>query len=586
MNILNLISQKKLSAEGASLQDFELLQDKIAVVVIRLLFGFIVIPMLWNYINGFYVRSFIQLLAVVAFAICIFLANKNIYRDARDWIMIAGMYNITITSLVTNGGFAAPAGMIAVAGFVGVSMTCTGLRRTNEILFVALVSVVIVLLLQVYGYIPAYDNTSFAGGWIFMLSFLLSMFLLGQSHSTQQHSLTQAAIARESALRTAQSAQQAESRLLSNMSHEIRNPLSGVLGLIQLSLEESDPAKIKKNLETASLAGEHLHNIVDDILTLKKIEELGVQDHKTPVDLVEFFQHWNKLFSSLAKRGEITYQSPNLTDCPRYVIADKQLLGQIFSNVVSNAIKFTPKSGLVIADIKFDTTASELTLIVKDSGIGMNEATLKTLFKRFNQAEDSSEKVFAGTGLGLAISNELVTSLGGHISVVSELGEGSTFTVVLPLQIDKEREDAWRSGIPADDLIPVRKPIADLSAVRALCVDDSEINLVVIAGILNKANAHVTTALSAPEAYELLTKGDFTIVLTDISMPEMDGEKLQSMIKAYNPKLPVIAVTGNVLEDDKRRFLANGFVGVVDKPFDSDELRNLVLEHHAPSTTD
>jgi CheY-like chemotaxis protein len=117
-------------------------------------------------------------------------------------------------------------------------------------------------------------------------------------------------------------------------------------------------------------------------------------------------------------------------------------------------------------------------------------------------------------------------------------------------------------------------------------VDDSEINLVVIAGILNKANAHVTTALSAPEAYELLTKGDFTIVLTDISMPEMDGEKLQSMIKAYNPKLPVIAVTGNVLEDDKRRFLANGFVGVVDKPFDSDELRNLVLEHHAPSTTD
>lgn len=445
---------------------------------------------------------------------------------------------------------------------------------------------VIVLLLQVYGYIPAYDNTAFAGGWTFMLSFLLAMFVLGFSHSTQRQFLTQVVAAKEDALKASQSAQQTESRFLSNMSHEIRNPLSGVLGLIQLSLEESDPTKIKQNLKTASLAGKHLHNIVDDILTLKKVDSKGIQDHKAPIDLVEFIQHWNKLFSSLAERSEITYQAPNLSDCPRYVIADKQLLGQVFSNLVSNAIKFTPKSGFVIVDIKFDATASELTLIVKDSGIGMNEATLKTLFTPFNQTEDCSEKVFAGTGLGLAISKELVTSLGGDISVVTELGEGSTFTAVLPLQIDTEREDAWRSGIPADDLIPVRKPIADLSAVRALCVDDSEINLVVIAGILNKANAHVTTALSAPEAYELLTKGDFTIVLTDISMPEMDGEKLQSMIKAYNPKLPVIAVTGNVLEDDKRRFLANGFVGVVDKPFDSDELRNLVLEHHAPSTTD
>lgn len=586
MNIFNLKLQQKRNAEAASVQDFELLQDKIAVVVIRFLFVFIVIPMLWNYINGFYVRSFIQLLAVVAFAICIFLAHKNIYRDARDWIMIAGMYTISITSLVTNGGFTAPAGMIAVAGFVAVSMTCTGSRRTNEILFVALVSVVIVLLLQVYGYVPAYDNSAFAGGWTFMLSFLLAMFLLGVSHSTQRQFLTQVAAAKEDALKASQSAQQAESRFLSNMSHEIRNPLSGVLGLIQLSLEESDPTKIKQNLKTASLAGKHLHNIVDDILTLKKVDSEGIQDHKAPIDLVEFIQHWNKLFSSLAERSEITYQSRNLNDCPRYVIADKQLLGQVFSNLVSNAIKFTPKSGFVIVDIKFDTTASELTLIVKDSGIGMNEATLKTLFKRFNQAEDSSEKVFAGTGLGLAISNELVTSLGGHISVVSELGEGSTFTAVLPLQIDKEREDAWRSGIPVDDLAPSRKLIADLSAVRALCVDDSEINLVVIAGILNKANAHVTSALSAPEAYELLTKGDFTVVLTDISMPEMDGERLQSMIKAHNPKLPVIAVTGNVLEDDRRRFLANGFVGVVDKPFNSDELRNLVLKHHAPSTTD
>jgi len=270
----------------------------------------------------------------------------------------------------------------------------------------------------------------------FRLSFLLSMFLLGLSHSVQQHFLTQAVTAREDALIASQRAQQAESRFLSNMSHEIRNPLSGLLGLIQLSLEESDPAKIKKNLKTASLAGDHLHNIVDDILTLKKVEETGIRNHKAPVDIVEFIQHWNKLFSSLAKRGEITYQSAILTDCPRYVIADKQLLGQVFSNLVSNAIKFTPKSGLVIVDIKFDTTASELTLIVKDSGIGMNEATLKTLFKRFNQAEDSSEKVFAGTGLGLAISNELIISLGGHISVVSELGEGSTFTAVLPLQSD------------------------------------------------------------------------------------------------------------------------------------------------------
>jgi hypothetical protein len=165
MNIFNLKSQKKLNAWAASMQDFELLQDQIAAGVIRLLFVFIMIPMLSNLINGIYLRSFIQLFSVVAFAFCIFLAHKNIYRDARDWIMIAGVYNISITSLVTNGGFTGPAGMIAVAGFIAISMTCTGSRRTNEILFLAAVSLVVVLLLQGYGYIPAYDNTAAGGGW-------------------------------------------------------------------------------------------------------------------------------------------------------------------------------------------------------------------------------------------------------------------------------------------------------------------------------------------------------------------------------------------------------------------------------------
>lgn len=371
-------------------------------------------------------------------------------------------------------------------------------------------------------------------------------------------------------------ASNAESRFLSNMSHEIRNPLNGVMGLIRQALEEKDTNVLKDQLKTAAIAGQQLQGIIDDVLDFKKLEAGQFTLRSETFDYHELTDSLRKLFAGLAEEKNIDLQFRSASDdFPRFLIGDKVRIGQIINNVLGNALKFTPENGMVITTRSYDYETESMTVTVQDSGIGMSPETISTLYTRFKQGQDGTNKAHGGTGLGLSITKQLLELGGGSITVQSEQGEGSTFTLTAPLPVDWEKENRWREKKEVEAPI-IEKTNEDLSGLRILCVDDSNINLKVISRPLTKAGAEVITTMYARDALDLIRTSDFDLVITDISMPEMDGEELQQELKEWQANLPVIAVTGNVLEEDVKRYLSNGFVAALSKPVDFAKLFELI----------
>lgn len=370
------------------------------------------------------------------------------------------------------------------------------------------------------------------------------------------------------ALELAESSRQAESRFLSNMSHEIRNPLNGVSGLITLALSETSLDEIRAHLRTADLAAQHLSAIVNDILDYKKLESGDFSLRNESFDYMQLRAGNRSINERLAAEKNITIEYPSeQASLPRFLIGDAIRLNQIGLNVVSNAVKFTPEGGTIRVGATYDDDREELTVTVKDTGIGMSAETVSHLFERYYQGAEGHSKEHPGTGLGLAIVKGILDQMGGTITVESELGKGTTVTTRIRLPVDRERENATRDG--ALGISGSTEPVLeDLTGIAVLCVDDDPTNLTVLVSLLDKAGAEVSIAKSGIQALNVLSKSHIDIVLSDISMPGMDGIALRQEIKHRYPSIPVVAVTGNVLEEDVRRYLANGFVAVLAKPFD------------------
>lgn len=377
----------------------------------------------------------------------------------------------------------------------------------------------------------------------------------------------------------------AESRFLSNMSHEIRNPLNGVLGMVSHALDETREPAIKDMLETASAAGGHLLSIVDDILDFKKIEEGEFTLASESFDFHEASRLMRQIYLRNAKDHGVDFEfASNLADLPRFVIADRKRLTQVLMNLISNAIKFTPEGGKVTLSSSYGHHQQTLRFSVQDTGLGMSADTLAHLFERFKQGNDGTTKQFKGTGLGLAITKELVNLMGGSISVESAPGEGSTFVVEVPLKIDEDRERLQDERAEATAAITAMEHI-DLRGIRVLCVDDCNINLMVLDKPLRRAGADVTLANSARQALSLLSSDRFDLVLTDISMPDMDGEEMYRRLIASGSDVPVVAITANVLRADIERYMSSGFAATLPKPIHAKRLIGIVSEFGKPRDT-
>ena len=343
---------------------------------------------------------------------------------------------------------------------------------------------------------------------------------------------------------------------ISTISHELRTPLNGIVGLSRILLDTELTAEQEKYLKTIHVSAVTLGNIFNDIIDMDKRERRKGQRDNQPVDFTSFLADLENLSALQAQQKGLRFNLEPTLPLPHQVITDGTRLRQILWNLISNAVKFT-QQGQVTVRVRYDE-GDMLHFEVEDSGIGIPQDELDKIFAMYYQVKDShGGKPATGTGIGLAVSRRLAKNMGGDITVTSEQGKGSTFTLTIHApSVAEEVDDAFDE----DDM--------PLPALNVLLVEDIELNVIVARSVLEKLGNSVDVAMTGKAALEMFKPGEYDLVLLDIQLPDMTGLDISRALTKRYPREdlpPLVALTANVLKD-KQEYLNAGMDDVLSKP--------------------
>ncbi len=411
-----------------------------------------------------------------------------------------------------------------------------------------------------------------------MIVIIFFVYLMNlRAHSKQLEAARESA---EKAQKAAEQASSAKSEFLSRMSHEIRTPMNGIIGMTEIARQNTDnPEKVDDCLKKVSLSSKHLMSLINDVLDMSKIESGKIQLKNELFDLRLFLENIENIYSVQAQEKEIDFKISLFGRIDEFIVGDSLRLNQILTNLLSNALKFTPKGGRIVlgvSELKHEENTVLLRFSVKDTGMGIKEENLEKVFEAFEQENAEITHKFGGTGLGLSIVRSFAELMGGSATVRSEYGKGSEFEVELPFTVtENSRMIDWETD-RFGDKVSAASTTYNFEGKHILLAEDNELNREIAVELLGvDTGAIIDEAEDGQKAVELFAKSEvnyYDLILMDIQMPRMNGFEAARSIRALErpdaASVPIFAMTANAFAEDEEKSLQAGMNAHLSKPLE------------------